>query len=330
MKKIKKLLTIGLAGLLMLCVSVSLVGCRPYHWEIEEKRIFDEANKIARHPDYALITDYEYRSAEKVVVWEDLIVEKIKADGKEIENTFCSKALFLKEPNTIQGGFVAFTYRYDSESPFFGLNKNKEKYALGTMSLDDYSFKIHYLRLPYATFYVLKVSETHFCCEAYDNGTKTYVLINRESGKIEETWEDFDLVKENFKNEIPNNYNHSVYTENGVAYTVTQYYVENEAEDISIRIPSYEYVMERSQELQRINVAAGAYDNTVSRSFVTNGTELFIIYSYALGMFGGRCHLIPVVFRCDTSLETFEYVGCLSKGTSDPEAGISVVKTNEI
>ena len=26
----------------------------------------------------------------------------------------------------------------------------------------------------------------------------------------------FDLVKENFKNEIPRNYNHSTYTENGI------------------------------------------------------------------------------------------------------------------
>ena len=29
MKKIKKILTIGLAGLLMLCMSISLVGCKP-------------------------------------------------------------------------------------------------------------------------------------------------------------------------------------------------------------------------------------------------------------------------------------------------------------
>ena len=87
--------------------------------------------------------------------------------------------------------------------------------------------------------------------------------------------------------------------------------------------------MERSPELQQINVAAGANDNDVSRSFVTNGTELFIIYSHEFGMFGARCHLIPVVFRCDTSLETFEYVGCVSKGTFYPGSNISVIKTTE-
>ena len=128
MKKIKNLLTIGLAVLLMLCVSISLVGCRPYWWEIEEQKIFNEADKIARHPDYALVTNYEYRSAEKVVIWEDLIVEKVKSDGKKVESTGCSKGLYLKEPNKLEGGFISFSYNYSNEFKWFGLNKNNKKY----------------------------------------------------------------------------------------------------------------------------------------------------------------------------------------------------------
>ena len=329
MKTMKKLLTIGVAVLLMLCMSVSLVGCRPYWWEIEEQKIFNEADKIARHPDYALVTNYEYRSAEKVVIWEDLIVEKVKSDGKKVESTDCSKAVYLKEPNKLEGGFITFSYKYNVQPNWFGLNRNNCHYAIGTMSLEDYSFEVHYFKLPYPKCSILKASETHFCCYTEEDNEVTYLLINRTNGKIEEKWENFDLVKENFKNEIPRNYNHSTYTENGIIYNVSKNYVENEEENISIRLPSYEYVMERSPELQQINVVAGANDNAVSRSFVTNGTELFIIYSHEFGMFGARCHLIPVVFRCDTSLETFEYVGCLSHGTYYPGDTISVIKITQ-
>ena len=328
MKKIKKLLTIGLAVLLMLCMSVSLVGCRPYWWEIEEQKIFNEVDKIARHPDYALVTNYEYRSAEKVVIWEDLIVEKVKSDGKKVESTDCSKSLYLKEPNKLEGGFIAFSYNYSNEFKWFGLNKNNHNHAIGIMSLDDYSFEIHYFELPYNKFYILRISETHYCCYAEEDDEITYLLINRKNGKIEEKWESFDLVQENFTNKILQNHNHSTYTENGITYTVSEKYVENEELNVSIRIPSFEYVMERSQELQQINVVAGANDDAVSRSFITNSTELFIIYSNEPGMFGAKCHLTPVVFRCDLSLETFEYVGCLSKGTYNPGKGISIIKTN--
>ena len=324
MNKLKKLLTISLSVLLMLCVSISLVGCRPYPWEIEEQKIFEEANKIARSSEYALIANYGYFSAEKTVLWEDLIVEKMKSDGKEVENTSCRTEIYLKEPNTVEGGFVAFSCNYNNEFNFFGLNRNNSKHAIGIMSLDDYSFEVHYFRLPGAKLDIVKVSETHFCCYTEDGDEGTYLLINRKNGKIEEEWDTVDLVKENFEGAISQNFNHATYTENGITYTVTNNYVDNEELDVSIRIPSYEYVMERSQELQQINLIANANDNSVSYSFITNGTELFVVYSAMWPV----TNLIPVVFRCDTTLETFEYVGCLSSGTYYPGRYISIVKTN--
>ncbi|MBR2646811.1 MAG: hypothetical protein IKD47_04565 [Clostridia bacterium] len=328
MKKMKKLWAIILAVLLMLCMGIGLFGCRPYPWEIAEKEVFDAANKIARHPDYALIDEHEYRSAEKTIIWKDLIIKKIKSDGKRVESTACYTCPYLKEPNTLEGGFISFSCNYSNEFNWFGLNKNNCNHAIGIMSLDDYSFEIHYFSLPYSQFYILKVSETHFCCYTEEDNKAAYLLINRKNGKIEEKWENFDLVKENFKDEILPIHNHSTYTENGIEYTVGRSYVKNAEENISIRLPSYEYVMERSPELQQINEVAKANDNTVSSIFITNGTELFIVYSHEMGMMGSRCHLIPVVFRCDTSLETFEYVGCLSHATYYPENYITIIKTN--
>lgn len=326
MTKIKKLLTIGLAFVLMFCMGVSLIGCRPYPWEIEEKKIFDAADQIAKNPNYALMNDYEYRSAEQTVVWADLITEKIRADGKKVDLMGYTTDLFLEEPNKIEGGYVAFRYKYNIEFNWFGFNKNNVNYAIGTMSLDDYSFNIHYLELEYPELDILKTSETHFCCRGENGKEVTYLLINRENGKIEEKWDDFDLVKENFSGELVKNFNHTTYTENETVYTVYKKRIENKEKNILFDIPSYEYVMERSKELRQINVLAKATNYSVSSAFVTNGTDLFVIFSKGTDMFGAECQLIPVVFRCDLSFETFEYVGCMYHANMYYPRELSVIK----
>ncbi len=328
----KKLLTILGSFLLMLCISISLVGCRPYSWEIEEKKIFDGTNQITKHPDYALINDFEYRSAEEVVVWKDLISEKLQADGEKIETENCSTTLYLQEPNTIDGGFVAFRYKYGSETSLLGLNKNNKKYAIGTFSLDDYSFKIHYLKLPYSKFNISQISETHFCCTAEDDDTTVYVLVNRESGKIEQKWDNFDLVKENFAGGLTQIYNESSYTENEIVYTIGRMsekdFIRNEEENIEFYTPSYEYVLARSEELKQINEIANANNNTVQATFISNGTELFLIFSKGTSMFGMESQLIPVVFRCDTSFETFDYIGCMYQAPTYYPERLSIIKLN--
>ena len=227
----------------------------------------------------------------------------------------------MNEPNKLEGAFVAFTYYYNNEFNWFGLNKNNVNYAIGTMSLDDFSFSIHYLDLPSSNFDIEKTSTTHFCCKLEDDDEIVYLLINRENGKIEEEWESMDLVKENFKDEISIIYNHTTYTENGITYTVNSRSIENEEENVRIYTPSYELVMEKSEELQQINEVAKADGYSVSSAFITNGTELFLVYSKESGKFGSKCDLIPVVFRCDISLQTFEYVGCMYNAICIIQAG---------
>ena len=325
----RKLLTNLLALLLMLCMSISLVGCT-YQWEIEEKKIFDAANQITKHPDYALINDFEYRSAEEVVVWEDLIKAKIQADGKKIETENCLTTLYLQKPNAIEGGFVAFRYKYGSETSLLGLNKNNKKYAIGTFSLDDYSFRIHYLNLPYSTFKISQISETHFCCTAEEGDTKVYVLVNRESGAIEQTWDDFDLVEENFTGGITQIFNESSYTENEIVYTIGRIsdggLISNKEEKLEFYTPSFECVLERSEELRQINEIADANNYTVQARFISNGTELFLIFSKGTNMFGMESQLIPVVFRCDTSFETFDYIGCMYDAQLYYPERLSIIK----
>ena len=329
MKKIKKILTIGLAVLLILCMGLGLIGCE-YKWEIEEKKIFDVADKITKHPDYALINDYEYRSAEKAVVWEDLIEEKIKADGKDIESTSCRTALYLQESNKTEGGFVAFTYKYGKDKSLLGLNKNNQKYAIGTISLDDYSFKIHYLNLPYSKFYLFQISETHFCCTAEDDETTVYVLVNRKSGKIEQTFDELDSVNENFTGALTQIYNQSFYTENEIVYTIArmsnQGILRKKDDKTEFYTPSYERVMEKSEELKQINEVANANNYEVTATFISNGTELFVVFSKATSMFGAECQLVPVVFRCDTSFEIFEYIGCMYNASMYYPERLSVIR----
>ena len=336
MIKIKKLLTTVLAVLLMLCMSLGLVGCE-YKWEIEEKKIFDVADKVTKHPDYALINDFEYRSADETVVWKDLIAEKIKVDGKTIETTICRTALYLKEPNKTEGGFVAFTYKYGKENSLLGLNKNNQKYAIGIISLDDYSFKIHYIQLPYAKFYIFQIFETHFCCigedgDAEEGDSTVYLLLNRNSGKIEQTFDNYDSVKENFTGGLTQIFNKSSYTENDIVYNIAsirdQGLLKSKDGKIEFYSPSYECVIEKSEELKQINEVANANDYDVEATFISNGTELFIVFSKGTDMFGMKCQLVPVVFRCDTSFESFEYIGCMYNAQTYYPERLSIIKLN--
>lgn len=311
----KKIISLLLTVVLCLGMVIGFVGCEDSPWAIEERRLFGVVNEIPKNPNYVLINNFEYRSAEKAIIWEEMIMEKVKADGKKIEGGRCIKELYLKEPNKLEGGFVAFVYHYSTEFPWFGLNVNNENYAIGTISLDDFSFEIHYISLPYSKCSVSMVSETHFCC--YVEATrakkewKEFLLINRASGKVEKLWKTFDEATENFQGAISQNYNQRTYTENGIDYTlylINNTRLKNEELKISIEVPTYEYVLQRSQELKQID--AELQKKNVEGIFITNGIELFVAYTRESGMFGKSSHLNPIVFRCDTTLETFEYIGC--------------------
>lgn len=331
MKTIEKLWSVVLGIMLMLCMGFGLAGCE-YQWEIEGRKVFETADQITKNPDYALINDFEYRSAEEAIVWKELIEEKIKSDRKKIESTSYCTALYLKEPNTTKGGFVAFTYKYGENDSWAGCNKNTQKYAIGTISLDDYSFKIHYLNFPYSKLYISQISETHFCCTAEDDDTTVYVSVNRENGKIEKQFDNFDAIKESFTGALTQIYNERFYTENEIVYTIARRSEEgilrNKEEKIELYTPSYEYVMEKSEELRAINEIAKADNYKVKARFISNGTELFVVFSKGTNTFGMECQLVPVVFRCDTSFETFEYIGCMYNAQTYYPERLSIIKLN--
>ena len=334
MKKLmKKIISLLLTVILCLGMVIGFVGCENSPWAIEERRLFGVVNEIPKNPDYVLINDFEYRSAEKTVIWKEMIMEKVKADGKKIEGGRCIQDLYLKEPNTLEGGFVVFAYQYSTEFPWFGLNVNNNNYAIGTIFLDDFSFEINYISLPYSQCSVAMVSETHFCC--YVKGTvnkkewQEFLLINRANGKAEKTWKSLDEATENFQGAIAQNHNQRTYTENGVDYTLFQVNntcIENKELKISIEVPTYEYALKYSQELKIID--AELQKRYVDAWFMTNGTELFVVYTKKIGMFGSESHLNPIVFRCDTTLENFEYIGCMfSYQWYYPEEMV-IIKTN--
>ena len=81
-------------------------------------------------------------------------------------------------------------------------------------------------------------------------------------------------------------------------YLVAREEAERRRAHIHAAIPA---VAEIDAELQKKNVEG---------IFITNGIELFVAYTRESGMFGKSSHLNPIVFRCDTTLETFEYIGC--------------------
>ncbi len=45
-------------------------------------------------------------------------------------------------------------------------------------------------------------------------------------------------------------------------------------------------------------------------------------------MFGKGSHLNPIVFRCDTMLETFEYIGCMYDYQWYYPEELVIIKTN--
>jgi hypothetical protein len=330
---LKKMMSLLLTVVLSFGLAMGLAGCEDSPWAIEERRLFSVVNEIPKNPDYVLINDFEYRSAEKTVIWKEMIMEKVKADGKKIEGGRCIQDLYLKEPNTLEGGFVVFAYQYSTEFPWFGLNVNNNNYAIGTIFLDDFSFEINYISLPYSQCSVAMVSETHFCC--YVKGTvnkkewQEFLLINRANGKAEKTWKSLDEATENFQGAIAQNYNQRTYTENGVdyrLYLVDNTRIENKELKISIDAPSYEYVLERSEELQQID-AEMQKRGSIQATFITNGTELFVVFTRKYSMFGADSHISPIVFRCDTTKETFEYIGCMHSSSFYPKE-IVIIKTN--
>ena len=63
-------------------LAFSLTSCE---WRAERDRIFAEVDKIEKHSDYAIITDYEYVTSTEKIAFKDLVKNRIVNDGRTIE-----------------------------------------------------------------------------------------------------------------------------------------------------------------------------------------------------------------------------------------------------
>jgi len=108
MKKIKKLLTIGLAVLLMLCISVSLAGCKKGWYADEHKFLYERMNEISiEYSGYSLEennTDYmiQHKGGEYTCQDEKLIVsygDSFKINFKNNETII--DVAFMEERSTV-------------------------------------------------------------------------------------------------------------------------------------------------------------------------------------------------------------------------------------
>ena len=72
---------------------------------------------------------------------------------------------------------------------------------------------------------------------------------------------------------------------------------------------TYDYVLQRSEELQRIDGIVGHNKKSIRhRIFIVNNKVLLVIESYHSPTIG---ELIPVVFECDIETDTVIYVGAI-------------------
>lgn len=71
----------------------------------------------------------------------------------------------------------------------------------------------------------------------------------------------------------------------------------------------YDYILERSQEMRKIDGIVGQYKREVVENIVRFESRLYVIVHSETGMFGAG-ELRPVVFEYSAVSDTFEYIGC--------------------
>lgn len=346
----KKQLALLLSMTLLFTVAFSFTSCT-FPWEEERDRVFEEINKIEKSSDYAIITDREYITATEKIVFEDIVKDKISKDGHKIKT---------EKSGTFQrfGDFIAFSYNYKNEKRFLGINDSNNYWAVGIVSLDDFSIEIHYLKNKYESLLLAFTSNTHLSFNALDkdkDSTKnkdTYsdkdyecIIINRANEEIT-ILEDFQSsTSEIIGNPIETYRTPNSFVCDGETFTIdnnTKYSAifnengERIAELNDYAKPScasftYSDVLQISPELQEINAILGeGSENEIAAYFFTNGEDLFVGFVTDMSMFGVMCNLTcPVIFKTDLNFDSFEYIGCVSQNNmTDFYSTVQIEKIN--
>ena len=126
MKKIKKILTIGLAILLMICMSVSLVGCGSCFTRAQEKeeKYFNEyMSKIPTDiSGYQFCDSYEVGATKIENMSGDFIVQGVEINLNEFELTFNDETIeinaeFINERTEVYRKIDAMWHYYREKEP---------------------------------------------------------------------------------------------------------------------------------------------------------------------------------------------------------------------
>ena len=105
------------AFLLSICILLGCTGCGIINQILETRArrrqdLFNLVNEIEKSPDFAMINYTGYLSTSEKIGFSSLVEDKIKEDGKKINE---SKASFIR----YEGDIIEFLYRYKKEKRFF-------------------------------------------------------------------------------------------------------------------------------------------------------------------------------------------------------------------
>lgn len=326
MKKILLFLTIAFSLILSSCEFADAIE--------EVRRLkYEDINKIEKNSEYALIMSQRYVSSTEEIDFANMIKEKVLNEKHKIEeDNFCGLEFY--------GDLVSFAYQYDSKNRFFGLNDLNNYWAVGTISLDDYSIEIHYIISKYEKISILNLSKTHFCLSGKDenaeketdqNGKEIikydYFILDRSNEKWLE-FDDYSKALEAIGEEIEEYKSPDTFSYDGKTYTLKSdliisnsiIYDENgeEVVRLSDKFESFYDLFDNpdivlnNKELKKICEIIG--ENTINEIegfLFTNGEDLFIGIRASMTLFGPACSLIgPVIFKTTLDFDSFEYVGC--------------------
>lgn len=333
-----------LSIILLFAMASSFSSCT-LPWEKERARVFEEIDKIEKSSEYAIITTRRYVTATEKIVFEDIIKDKISEDGHKIKS---EKAIRFKR----FGDLIVFTFEYKSQKRFWGLNDANNYWAVGAISLEDFSIEIHYLKNKYEELHPEASSNTHLCFGGKDNDAKKdtnqngneiinleFVTINRSSGKIK-VHTDYQFVESEIGEKTEAYVNPKTFVLGGEIYTINNgVEIWNEDKQIVANINAsrkpvtfkYSDILKVSPELQQVNTILGEVsDYKIAAYFFTNGEDLFVGFVTDFSMFGAECNLTcPVIFKTNLNFDSFEYVGCVSGNyTTDFYKIVQIEKIN--
>ena len=314
-RKIKKLSALLLLLALLINLAFSLTSC---DWRAERDRIFAEVDKIEKHSDYAIITDYEYITSTEKIAFKDLVKNRIVNDGRTIEASYGS---FDRV-----GDFIVFSLRYKTEKRFWGINDSNNYWAVGVISLDDFSIEIYYLKNNCEEISPSFASYTHLCFDALDTDKESEKKEDYECIIIDRVFDKVTTIKgkqstppEIIGAPIKDYENPHKFVWNGEAFSVGRSTIRNEKGEIIAELDPYDVssftysdILEISPELRKVNDILGeGKEDDIQAFFFTNGEELFVGFVTKTTMFGAECNLVvPVIFKTNLDFDSFEYIGC--------------------